>query len=204
MKKLNETTINFNLETPSYAEIIRMIMNMKSSASLLERRHQYNHIQKMSNIANTSGKNSTNCMEKKTFLKIWRSGVTVLAHKKDDFGKPVNFRPITLQPVLSKVFTSLIRNRLYIFATDNRYIETNIKKVFWEKIPGCFEHIETQTHMINNARIKQRCCVITLLDLKNAFGEVNHSLLVETLKIYTYLIILLPSSHLYIRIIQSR
>ena len=80
MKKLNETTINFNLETLSYAEIIRMIMNMKSSASLLERRHQYNHIQKMSNIANTSGKNNTNCMEEKTFLKIWRSGVTVLVH----------------------------------------------------------------------------------------------------------------------------
>ena len=38
--------------------------------------------------------------------------------------------------------------------------------------------------MINNARIKQRGCVITLLDLKNAFGEVNHNLLVETLKIH--------------------
>ena len=38
--------------------------------------------------------------------------------------------------------------------------------------------------MINNARIKQRGCVITLLDLKNAFGEVNYNLLVETLKIH--------------------
>ena len=38
--------------------------------------------------------------------------------------------------------------------------------------------------MINNARIKQHGCVITLLDLKNAFGAVNHNLLVETLKIH--------------------
>ena len=38
--------------------------------------------------------------------------------------------------------------------------------------------------MINNARIKQRGCVITLLDLKNAFSEVNCNLLVETLKIH--------------------
>ena len=38
--------------------------------------------------------------------------------------------------------------------------------------------------MINNARIKQRGCVITLLDLKNAFGEINHNLLVEALKIH--------------------
>ena len=49
---------------------------------------------------------------------------------------------------------------------------------------GCVEHIETLTHKINNAHIKQRGCVITLLDLKNAFGEVNHNLLVETLKIH--------------------
>ena len=38
--------------------------------------------------------------------------------------------------------------------------------------------------MINNALIKQRGCVVTLLDLKNAFGEVNHNLLVQTLKIH--------------------
>ena len=33
--------------------------------------------------------------------------------------------------------------------------------------------------MINNLRTKQRGCVITLLDLKNAFGEVNRNLLVK-------------------------
>ena len=38
--------------------------------------------------------------------------------------------------------------------------------------------------MINNARINKRGCVVTLLDLKNAFVEVNHNLLVETLKIH--------------------
>ena len=32
--------------------------------------------------------------------------------------------------------------------------------------------------------MKQRGCVITLLDLKNAFGKVKHNLLVETLKIH--------------------
>ena len=64
--------------------------------------------------------------KEKTSPRIWRSGVTVLAHKKDNSGKPENFRPITLQPVHSKIFTSLIRNRLYTFAADNGYIETNI------------------------------------------------------------------------------
>ena len=89
-----------------------------------------------------------------------------------------------MQPLLSKVFTSLIRTRLYTFAADNGYIQTNIQKGFREKISGCVELVETLTHIINNARIKQRGCAITLLDLKNAVGEVNNNLLVETLKIH--------------------
>ena len=68
--------------------------------------------------------------KEKTFPKILRSGVIVVAHKNNDPGKPENFSPITLQPALSKVFTSLIRNRRYQFAADNDYIETNIQKGF--------------------------------------------------------------------------
>ena len=37
------------------------------------------------------------------------------------------------------------------------------------------------SYLINHARIKQRSLVITLLDLKNAFGEVHHSLITEVL-----------------------
>jgi hypothetical protein len=37
-------------------------------------------------------------------------------------------------------------------------------------------------HIINTARIKQRSLVITLLDLKNAFGEQHHNLIYEVLQ----------------------
>ena len=83
MKKLNEPTTNFNLETLSYAEITKIIMKMKSSPSpcpndaiciiafkkcLILRSHLVKIIQ--------------TAWREKTFPKIWRSGVTVLAHKK--------------------------------------------------------------------------------------------------------------------------
>ena len=37
-------------------------------------------------------------------------------------------------------------------------------------------------HIINTARIKQRSVIITLLDLKNAFGELHHNLIYEVLQ----------------------
>ena len=87
----------------------------------------------------------------RTFPKAWKSSVIVLAYKKGDPNEPENFRPITLQPVSSKTFMSVIRNRLYQFVEKNEYIESNLQKGFWEKVPGCVEYIETLTHIINNA-----------------------------------------------------
>ena len=108
----------------------------------------------------------------------------MLAYKKGDPNEPENFRPITQQSVSSKIFASVIWNKLYQFVGKNEYIESNLQKGFWEKISGCVEHIETLTHIIKNAWLKQKDCVITLLDLKNAFGEVNHHLLTEALKLH--------------------
>ena len=42
---------------------------------------------------------------------------------------------------------------------------------------GVGEHTETLTHIIREAKRRQNSLVITLLDLKNAFGEVHHELI---------------------------
>ena len=90
----------------------------------------------MFNITIAFGKNNTNCVERKNFPENMAFRCNSTRAQKDDPAKRENFVPIILQPVLSKVFTLLIRNRLYTFAADNGYIETNIQKDFWEKISG--------------------------------------------------------------------
>ena len=97
---------------------------------------------------------------------------------------PANFRPITLEPVTAKVLTSLIRNRIYAFLCKNQYIEMNIQKGFWTGISGTIEHTELMSHLINHARQKQKSPVVTLIDLKNAFGEVHHELIRAVLRFH--------------------
>ena len=46
------------------------------------------------------------------------------------------------------------------------------------------EHTSHLTYLINDARTKQRSLTITLFDLKNAFGEVNHNLIDSTLEFH--------------------
>ena len=108
----------------------------------------------------------------KTFPDVWKSGVTVLAYKKGDAGNPENFiqpprKHLLYLPVLSKTFTSVIRNRLFNFASKNKYIEKNLQKGFWQETPDCIKRIVCLSHTMNNARLKKRDCVVALSDLQN-------------------------------------
>ena len=124
------------------------------------------------------------CWEKSLIPELWKKGLTVLVYKKGLAGDPAHFRPITLEPVIAKVLTSLIRNRIYAFLCKNQYIETNIQKGFWTGISGTIEHTELMSHLINHTRQKQRSLVVTVIDLKNAFGEVHHELIRAVLRFH--------------------
>ena len=112
----------------------------------------------------------------------WKKACTILIHKKGDTNNPANFRPITLQSVPLKVFTSCIRNKTFQYLAENKYIEQNIQKGFTPKLSGTIEHAAQMAHIINKARTKQRSLIITLLDLKNALGEVHHNFIHEVLE----------------------
>ena len=71
---------------------------------------------------------------------------------------------------------------MFAFLSANGYIEHHIQKGFMPKLSGTYEHTAQMARIINKARMKQRSVVITLLDLKNAFGEVHHNLIPVVLK----------------------
>ena len=111
----------------------------------------------------------------------WKKACTVPVHKKGNGDVPVNFRPITLESVPLKVFNSCLRDSIFSFLRQNDFIEAEIQKGFTPKIFGVLEHTSMMADIIDKARIKQRSLVITLLDLKNAFGEVHHNLIQDVL-----------------------
>ena len=113
---------------------------------------------------------------------VWKNGFTTLIYKKGETSDPSNFRPITLEPVCMKILSSIIRCQLYNFLIKNSYVESNIQKGFWDNVPGAIEHNELLTYMINHARKRQKDLFITLIDLRNAFREVHHSLLNKVLE----------------------
>ena len=107
----------------------------------------------------------------------WKRASTILVHKKSNHDDPANFRSITLQSVPLKIFTSCLRDTMFSFLKQNGFVEQRVQKGFAHEVSGVLEHTSMMGHVINKARLKQRSVVITLLDLKNAFGEVHHNLI---------------------------
>ena len=180
---LPQPTIPYNRSSPSYEQITKIVRRMKASGSPCP-------LDKLSVIP------FKRCPYLRTYLTelfslLWKSGeipmnwkraCTVLVHKKGDTSDPSNFRPITLESVPLKIFTSCVRDSMFSYLSSNNYLEHKIQKGFLPKLSGTFEHTAQMAHVINKARVKQRSLVITLLDLKNAFGEVHHNLIPEILK----------------------
>ena len=180
--KLSDPQVQFNLDPPTYQQITNIVRKMKSSGSPCP-------IDQLSIIC------FKRCPYLRTYLidlihEIWQSGIvptewkracTILIHKKGNTNDPSNFRPITLESIPLKVFTSCLRNEIYSFLASNNFIEHTIQKGFTPNLSGTLEHTAQMADIINKARIKQRSVVITLLDLKNAFGEIHHNLIQSVL-----------------------
>ena len=111
-----------------------------------------------------------------------KNGTTILIHEKGNTHDQSNFRPITLEPILSKVMTSNIRNKIFTFVVENNYVETNPQRGFWSNISGTIEHTELLTNVLKHVKNKQQQLVVTLFDLKNAVGEAHHNLIKTVLK----------------------
>ena len=73
-----------------------------------------------------------------------------------------------------------------MYLINNQYIEIHYQKGCMPAMSGTFEHIAEMTHIINHSRKQQRSVTITLIDLKNAFGEVHLSLFQSVLR-YHYI-----------------
>ena len=98
-------------------------------------------------------------------------------HKKGNKDDPVNLRPVTVEPVLLKIFTSCLRDSVFSFLSQYHLIEQKIQEVLTHGVSGVLEHKSMMAYLINKARVKLRSATITLLDLKNALMKVHYNLI---------------------------
>ena len=110
----------------------------------------------------------------------WKRGVFKLFAKssaREDPHQPGNFRPIALTPVLSKLFSRILKDRWLRHMSINGYLNSEVQKAFLPSVPGVSEHQCKLAAIIKAARSSKHSLAVAWLDIANAYGSVHHSLI---------------------------
>ena len=137
----DEPIYPFDTQPPSYQAITSLIRRMKASTSpcpldkisiICFKRCPYlrSLITQIIRVILISGSVPSD----------WKKASMILIHKKDSADDPSNFRPITLESVPLKIFTSCLRDSVFTFLKQIGFIDHLIQKGFTAKISGTLKH----------------------------------------------------------------
>ena len=177
-----DPNIDFDLShiTPGLVKSTLKKCSSKSSPGL--DRITYHHLKKLPStllfLANLFSKILSSSNECPPF---WCSAKSILIRKKGDPNLPSNFRPIALTSCVGKLFHKIIANRLQSFLIDNGIIDTSCQKGFISGFNSVMEHILTLNAMMEDCKSLEKNMAVTFIDLKNAFGSVSHTFLLDML-----------------------
>lgn len=110
--------------------------------------------------------------------------IEILIHpifKKGDPSNPGNYRPISLIPVIGKIFTSILNKRLNVWLKlkDSLYEE----QAGFRKGYSCNDQAFVLNSLIQDKLRKKRGKLYAVfIDLKSAFDSINHSLMWSVLR----------------------
>lgn len=108
----------------------------------------------------------------------WSESNIILIYKKGDSKDISNYRPISLLPVLYKLFSSIINRRISITLEAKQPVEqAGFRKGF-----STVDHIHTLELIIEKYQERQRPLYVAFVDYQKAFDTVSHSSIWESLR----------------------
>ena len=111
------------------------------------------------------------CLSIGYFPRIWKDAkVTMVQKPNKEHTNPKNYRPISLLPVLGKIFEGLLSERLVTFLEQNKIITKY--QAGYRRGRSTQEHIFRLSQQVFNGFKQRKCTIAVLLDVEAAFDAV--------------------------------
>ncbi len=113
---------------------------------------------------------------------IFKSAAVVPIHKGGDKNLPSNYRPISLTPIITKVFERIVRKAMVAYLEDNDLM--NSTQHGFRKGRSCISAlIDVYDYIMQSLGDSEVHCVdMIYLDFAKAFDKVDHHILLRKLK----------------------
>ena len=183
-KNIKEVPFNQNPNSMFFSkfsstEILEVINNCKNKYSLDCFGLNYVYLKQIAEIISPKLAEIFNdCVDQGLFPDILKRAKVVPLHKEGDETDPSNFRPISLLPVLGKIFERLIYNRIVNFL--DRFDLLNCNQFGFRRNIGTVDAIGTLVEGIREQMVDRSSSTFcTFIDLKKAFDTVDHQILLR-------------------------
>ena len=122
------------------------------------------------------------CLEEGIFPDLLKVAKVIPVHKGKSTFDPSNYRPISLLPIISKLFEKLIYSRVYSFICDENILYKR-QYGFQRNKSTELALLDLQSNIVDSLENKEIPCAI-FLDFAKAFDTVNHEILLHKLEHY--------------------
>ena len=113
--------------------------------------------------------------------KAWKDSNMTLIYKKGDLNSPENWRPISVSNAIYRIFSCIFAKTINSF-NSHLHIYSSNQKGFLENINGCSDNSSIISELYYDAMRNHKSIYVTALDLQNAFGSVDHDMIIQCLK----------------------
>lgn len=109
----------------------------------------------------------------------WKAASVTPIFKSGDRHKISNYRPISILPLIGKIFEKLLHNRIYDHLCINNFLSPN--QGGFRPGMGINDSIDTLLDFVYNSLNDNKLILTIFYDLKKAFDTINHNILFSKL-----------------------